>query len=174
MTHHALHSPTSCKQPLLTQRRQVTDSRDQQQRRSQRRYNPASRFITVDNVLKYASDVPSMQQRGPPQGFRARPRSRQTAAGTILGSGRPSDLRALNGTTGMDMRPRAAGRLAALPNLPSRSTKVSEKLVLLPETVAQEDEGEDPAERLRRISAHQTKPGRDFDIDNELAPLLAK
>jgi uncharacterized Rmd1/YagE family protein len=95
----------------------------------------------------------------------------------MAGSGRTGDLGALSGTTGMDSRLRAAGQLAAVPNLPTRSTKVSEKLVLLPETVAEEGEGEeteDSAERQRPISAQQTKPGRDFDVDNELAPLLAE
>lgn len=41
---------------------------------------------------------------------------------------------------GLDSKLRAAGRLASLPHLPPRSTKVTEKLVLLPETVIEEDE----------------------------------
>ncbi|KAK5054019.1 hypothetical protein LTR84_001981 [Exophiala bonariae] len=75
----------------------------------------ASRLITVDSVLQYASDIPSMQKRQP-----QRPRAFRT------GSGKPVD-------------PRLTGRFAA-PHIPSRSTKTSEKLVLLPESVEEEDE----------------------------------
>lgn len=76
----------------------------------------ASRFITVDSVLQYASsDIPSAQQRRP-----GRPRQLRT------NSGRPAD-------------PRLTGRFAP-PHMPPRSTKTSEKLVLLPETLEEEDE----------------------------------
>lgn len=78
---------------------------------------PTSRFITVDSVLQYASDVPSMQQRQP-----QRPKHYRT------GSGRPLD-------------PRLTGRYAP-PHMPPRSTKLSEKLVLLPETEATSDDSE--------------------------------
>ena len=91
---------------------------------------PTSRFITVDSVLQYASDIPSMQQRQP-----QRPKHYRT------GSGRPVD-------------PRLTGRYAP-PHMPPRSTKVSEKLVLLPETQAGED---------------QSEKG-DFDEDNDATPL---
>lgn len=74
-----------------------------------------SRIITVDNVLRYASDIPSMQQRNP-----QRPRASRT------GSGKP-------------MEPRLTGRFAP-PHMPPRSTKTSEKLVLLPEAVEEVDE----------------------------------
>ncbi|KAK5202955.1 Sad1-interacting factor 3 [Exophiala xenobiotica] len=74
-----------------------------------------SRFITVDSVLQYASDIPSMQQRQP-----QRPRPFRT------GSGKPMD-------------PRLTGRYMG-PRVPARSTKTSEKLVLLPEAVEEEDE----------------------------------
>ena len=89
-----------------------------------------SRFITVDSVLQYASDIPSMQARGPS----ARPRPART------GSGKPSD-------------PKLAGRMISQP-IPARSTKVSEKLVLLPEA---ETDG-DLAEK------------EDFEDDNDAAP----
>lgn len=90
-----------------------------------------SRFITVDSVLQYASDIPSMQQRQPSN----RPRALRT------GSGRPAE-------------PKLAGRL--VPQLmPARSTKVSEKLVLLPETETEEPEIEEKA---------------DYDEDNEALP----
>ncbi|EXJ83500.1 hypothetical protein A1O1_07123 [Capronia coronata CBS 617.96] len=76
-----------------------------------------SRFVTVDNVLQYASDIPSMQKRQPqrPRPFRS-------------GSGKPID-------------PRLTGRYVA-PHIPSRSTKTSEKLVLLPEADEEEEEKE--------------------------------
>lgn len=74
-----------------------------------------SRIITVDNVLRYASDIPSMQQRNP-----QRPRTLRS------GSGKPID-------------PRLTGRFAP-PHMPPRSTKTSEKLVLLPEAVEEVDE----------------------------------
>ncbi len=90
-----------------------------------------SRFMTVDSVLQYASDIPSMQQRFPTAG----PRVARTSAG------RPTD-------------PKLAGRLVPQ-HMPARSTKVSEKLVLLPETEADEDEVEEKA---------------DFDEDNESLP----
>lgn len=72
-----------------------------------------------------------MQQRQPS----ARPRALRT------GSGRPAD-------------PRLAGRLVPQ-HMPPRSTKVSEKLVLLPEAATDEAELEEKA---------------DYDEDNELSP----
>lgn len=90
---------------------------DSNERRPVPTRRPTSRFITVDSVLQYASDVPSMQQRQP-----QRPKHYRT------GSGRPLD-------------PRLTGRYAP-PHMPPRSTKVSEKLVLLPETEAGTDDSE--------------------------------
>ncbi|KAL9116118.1 MAG: hypothetical protein Q9227_000487 [Pyrenula ochraceoflavens] len=100
------------------------ESRPIPQRRS------TSRFITVDSVLQYASDIPSARQRQP-----QRPRHYRT------GSGRPVD-------------PRLTGRYAPS-HLPPRSTKVSEKLVLLPETPTDNEYSEDG----------------DFGEDNDAAPL---
>lgn len=90
-----------------------------------------SRFITVDSVLQYASDIPSMQQRQPND----RPHALRT------GSGRPAD-------------PKLAGRLVPQ-HMHARSTKVSEKLVLLPETATADEEIEEKA---------------DYDEDNDAAP----
>ena len=98
-----------------------------------------SRFITVDSVLQYASDVPSAQRRGP-----QRPRAYRT------GSGKPLD-------------PRLTGRYGP-PHIPSRSTKTSEKLVLLPETLEEEDEkgdfGKDDSGPPRDDEDYR-KPGRE-------------
>ncbi|PGH27302.1 hypothetical protein AJ80_01012 [Polytolypa hystricis UAMH7299] len=94
------------------------------------------------------------------------------------------------GRKGVDLRLKAAGRLASLPRLPPRSTKVSGKLVLLPETVLEEEEEEEEedeenvpymeegrdilTERARRVPAKQRQRAADFEIDNESAPLLAE
>ncbi|KAH3938759.1 hypothetical protein HBI56_184950 [Parastagonospora nodorum] len=80
-----------------------------------------AKLISVDNILQYASDIPSQQRRGPPN---ARPLNH-----TRTPSGRhPLD-------------PKLAGRLIPA-HMPTRSSKLSEKLVLLPETDAEEDEDE--------------------------------
>ncbi|KAJ5221440.1 uncharacterized protein N7469_010327 [Penicillium citrinum] len=184
-------SPTVLPQETLTDDvsprvRQVTDSRDQQQASTpRRRRSPATRFITVDNVLQYASDVPSMQQRHPPPISRSR---RLASASGLIGGGSSSTA--------------ANGRLAAQPRLPPRTTKVSEKLVLLPDTggVGERGEGDededgvddsdlvdeelvariahdknvDP-EAVRQALITQKRLGSgDFDIDNDIAPLRAE
>ena len=112
----------------------MTDSREQpslSDRPSPPFLRHNSRFITVDSVLQHASDIPSMQQRQPG----VRPRALRT------GSGKPAD-------------PKLAGRLVPQ-HMPARSTKVSEKLVLLPETTAADEEIEEKA---------------DYDEDNDAAP----
>ncbi|KAK2853347.1 hypothetical protein FQN49_005161 [Arthroderma sp. PD_2] len=198
----------------------VTDSRDRQTR-----YYPPSRpsrsgsgtndlipipgppssgarLITVDNVLQYAPDVPSMQQRGQ-QGQRGQSVGTSSAIRSRSGSdSRASPRTGLNGISGslgsgMDIRHRTGGgRLASLPQIPPRSSKVSEKLVLLPETVEEveeedeeelepdEEEEEDEADdestpfkinerydHLRRLTAARSKQP-DFTQDNLAAPLL--
>ncbi|KKK24791.1 hypothetical protein P175DRAFT_0497385 [Aspergillus ochraceoroseus IBT 24754] len=179
----------------------VTDSREQQlSGQPRRRRSPATRFITVDNVLQYASDIPSMQQRNPPDATRFRPRSRliSTAGGLIGSSSAGISSGSHAGST--------AARLAAQPHLPPRTTKVSEKLVLLPEEGVEPHPGEeedeadeeefdhdygdeavdeefvqriakekslDP-ESVRQTLIAQRRLGGDFGVDNELAPLLAE
>ncbi|KAJ6164051.1 hypothetical protein N7470_002723 [Penicillium chermesinum] len=166
---------------------QVTDSRDQQHAtNTRRRRSPATRFITVDNVLQYASDVPSMQQRQPPP--IARPR--RLPSGGLMGHSGPNQPINTAGTAG------TIGRLAAQPRLPPRTTKVSEKLVLLPDT-GEPDETEDDdqedmdlvdeelvdrlakerkvdPELVRQQLLVQKRLGGDFGVDNDLAPLLAE
>lgn len=82
----------------------------------------------MDNVLRYASEIPSMQQRQPLRPLSAR-----------SGAGKPTD-------------PRLTGRLAPQ-HMPARSTKVSEKLVLIPEAVPEGDE-----------------ENGDFGFDNDATP----
>lgn len=117
--------------------KQVQDSREP--RPVPQRRQPA-RFITVDSVLQYTSDMPSMQQRQP-----QRPRAFRT------GSGKPVD-------------PRLTGRYLG-PHIPSRSTKTSEKLVLLPEAVEEEDEkgdfGLDSDKGPPRDDEDFRRPGRE-------------
>ncbi|OOF98210.1 hypothetical protein ASPCADRAFT_205472 [Aspergillus carbonarius ITEM 5010] len=172
----------------------VTDSRDQQITQPRRRRSPATRFITVDNVLQYTSDVPSMQQRHPPQGLRARPRSRlASAAGGLIGTGGAG---ASGGGTSAVSTAATMGRLAAQPRLPPRTTKVSEKLVLLPEAEDKQREEEDEEEdeetvdeefvqkiakdknlspdSVRQTLLAQKKLDGDFGVDNDIAPLLAE
>ncbi|KAI4717145.1 DUF155-domain-containing protein [Aureobasidium sp. EXF-10727] len=122
----------------------VTDAREQQpQRPSTLPRTGTTKLISVDNVLQFSSDIPSAQRRGPPGGLRP-------AQHTRTPSGRhPLD-------------PKLAGRSFAIPvggpHIPARSSKVSEKLVLLPETSektpSEEDEDEDDAppsdEQIRR------------------------
>ncbi|KAB8239428.1 hypothetical protein BDV23DRAFT_151972 [Aspergillus alliaceus] len=175
----------------------VTDSREQQSStQPRRRRSPSTRFITVDNVLQYTSDIPSMQQRHPPQPSRTRPRSRiASATGALIGSGTAGTS---GGGTSAASTAVTMGRLAAQPRLPPRSTKVSEKLVLLPEseevdnrlgdeesdeedeeTVDEElvqrlarDKNIDPDSVRQRLLTHK-KLGGDFGEDNDIAPLLA-
>ena len=95
---------------------QVSEPREAKPSAAMRRQT--SRFITVDSVLQHVSDVPSAQKRIP-----QRPRAFRTT------SGRPVD-------------PRLTGRIVGPvgPRMPARSTKTSEKLVLLPEAVEEEED----------------------------------
>jgi uncharacterized Rmd1/YagE family protein len=76
-----------------------------------------TRFISVDNVLQYASEIPSGQARGPPG---QRPMPGGLRRSSTIGSG--------------------LGSRVAPQNVPGRSTKVSEKLVLIPETIEEKYE----------------------------------
>ncbi|KAF2820188.1 DUF155-domain-containing protein [Ophiobolus disseminans] len=81
---------------------------------------PTAKLISVDNILQYASDIPSQQRRGPP-------------------GHRPNHTRTPSGRHPLD--PKLSGRLIPA-HMPTRSSKLSEKLVLLPETDAEQDEDE--------------------------------
>ncbi|KAI1420177.1 hypothetical protein F5Y12DRAFT_152589 [Xylaria sp. FL1777] len=85
------------------------------------------RFISVDNVLQYASEIPSGQPRIPP------PRGPRSIAGVRRASG--GGLPNLASRTGQQ-------------NMPSRTTRISEKLVLLPET-PDELENDEDEERIQ-------------------------
>ncbi|KAK3341265.1 hypothetical protein B0T25DRAFT_466315 [Lasiosphaeria hispida] len=108
----------------------VTDSRDRPPTRASaagaggigRQAN--TRFISVENVLQYSSEIPSGQPRVPPG---QRPTRAALARRSSQGGG------------GL---PILASARTGQQNVPSRTTKVSEKLVLIPETVDEKD-GED-------------------------------
>ncbi|KAM0298912.1 hypothetical protein HYE67_009486 [Fusarium culmorum] len=144
----------------------VTDARQRQpQRRALQRQDtgagaPGSqapmRFMTVDNVLQYNSQIPSGQPRGPP-------------GPATLPSGRHP------GPPGSALSRRVSS--GGLPNsqsrtgqqIPSRTTKISEKLVLLPEA---EDNGDDVDEEIesesilaRRVQDDENRPLKDEELD---------
>lgn len=105
----------------------MTDARDNTPRAPRppqrpsvvQRQSTSARLISVDNILQYASDIPSQQRRGPP------------------GSRPMVHTRTPSGRHPLD--PRLSGRLIPQ-HMPTRSSKLSEKLVLLPETDGQEEE----------------------------------
>ncbi|KAI1086294.1 DUF155-domain-containing protein [Rostrohypoxylon terebratum] len=99
------------------------------------------RLISVDNVLQYASEIPSGQPRVPPQrGPRNIPGVRR-----VSGRGLPN----LVSRTGQQ-------------NMPSRTTRISEKLVLLPETTDEAEEDEETESLLRE---DETRPLKDEELD---------
>ncbi|KAF2813026.1 DUF155-domain-containing protein [Mytilinidion resinicola] len=134
---------TKSKRPTVL----VTDTRDApriparvpMQRRS------TTKLISVDNILQYASEIPSQQRRGPPAHLQ-RPQNHTRT---------PSGLYPLD--------PKLSGRL--LPqHIPSRSSKVSEKLVLLPEAdLEPEDEKGDFAD------SDGERPPRDEELEQRTA-----
>ncbi|CAK4034218.1 Sporulation RMD8 [Lecanosticta acicola] len=108
---------------------QVTDAREVRPQAPPSRPQPqrtGTRLISVDNVLQYASEIPSAQRRLPPG---ARPLNHNRT---------PSGRHPLD--------PKLSGRGVPLSNahIPARSSKTSEKLVLLPET--SEEGGDDEFE----------------------------
>lgn len=135
-----------------------------------------------------------MQQRHPPPSSRSRRLA--SATGGLIGAGGSSASAAVSSAG-------TIGRLAAQPRLPPRTTKVSEKLVLLPDTGgvgepdASEEEEDDEVrgdadlvdeelvirlarekqidpEVVRQQLLAQKRLGGDFGVDNDIAPLLAE
>ncbi|GAP88152.1 putative Sad1-interacting factor 3 [Rosellinia necatrix] len=99
------------------------------------------RFISVDNVLQYASEIPSGQPRVPPS------RGPRSVAGIrrVSGGGLPNIV----SRTGQQ-------------NMPSRTTRISEKLVLLPDA-PEEIEGEEDGERMQLED--ESRPLKDEERD---------
>lgn len=100
----------------------VTDAREQRPASRPTPQRTGTRLISVDNVLQYASEIPSGQRRAPP-GYRPQMHTRT-----------PSGRHPLD--------PKLSGRGVQLTagHIPTRSSKVSEKLVLLPETTEEDAE----------------------------------
>ncbi|KAL2199047.1 hypothetical protein P885DRAFT_31412 [Corynascus similis CBS 632.67] len=138
----------------------VTDSRE----RPLARGNPprgtttparlSTRLISVDNVLQYSSDIPSGQPRGSPG---------QRPARNAVAMRRSSQGKGL---------PTLASARTGQQIVPSRTTKVSEKLVLIPEAPEDKDEEEveDGDEELaRRVSVlrddDENRPLKDEELD---------
>ena len=110
---------------VLTQPLQVTDAREVRPPPRPQVQRAGTRLISVDNVLQYASEIPSGQRRDrTPSDPRPRFHNRT-----------PSGRHPLD--------PKLSGKaiqLTAATHLPARSSKTSEKLVLLPETAEEKDE----------------------------------
>ncbi|PTB65961.1 DUF155-domain-containing protein [Trichoderma citrinoviride] len=137
----------------------VTDARERaDQRRAPRRPGTSSgapgrtpmRFMTVDNILQHDSQIPSGQPRGPPA-----PAQRPHTSG-----GLPPGARRVS-----------AGGLPNLPSrtgkpMPSRTTKISEKLVLLP--VAENEDVEELEGEVAtnlHLQDEGGRPLRDEELD---------
>lgn len=102
---------------------------------------PSMRFISVDNVLQYASEIPSGQPRVPPgQNPRGAGSLRRASGGGL---------------------PNLASRTGQQ-NMPSRTTRISEKLVLLPETDEKADESDDDNEETLK---GDDGPPKDEELD---------
>ena len=112
---------------VLTRPLQVTDAREVRPQARPGVQRTGTRLISVDNVLQYASEIPSGQRRDRvPSDSRPRVHNRT-----------PSGRHPLD--------PKLSGKaiqVTAPTHLPARSSKTSEKLVLLPETTEERDEKE--------------------------------
>ncbi|KAK4543902.1 hypothetical protein LTR36_004676 [Oleoguttula mirabilis] len=141
---------------------QVTDSREVQPTASRpKATRQGTRVISVDNVLQYASEIPSAQRRLPPgirPAFHTRtPSGRHPLDPKLRGVGVPLSV------TGA--------------HLPARTSKTSEKLVLLPETTeeehaekdgfAEEDESAPPSDEAL---SRRKQTGRAGKSDAERLP----
>lgn len=148
------HPPATMSTPSLTSTK-VTDSRETGRPKARPQASrQGTRIISVDNVLQYASEIPSAQRR---EGERPRMHTRT-----------PSGRHPLD--------PKLSGRgvplaqSAGVTHLPARSSKTSEKLVLLPEAgedgagfeeeEEEEDEGPPRDEELRRRKESKTGKGK--------------
>lgn len=111
------------------------------------------RFMTVDNVLQFNSQIPSGQPRMPPS-----PAQRPASAATAASQGRRVPSGGIANTQSRTGRP-----------MPSRTSKISEKLVLLPETAETDEADEAEQENLnalaRRLQEDENRPLRDEELE---------
>ena len=120
---------------------QVTDSRERPRTVRAPSYGPGAprnRFtgVSVDSILKYATEVPSGQARG-----RLPPPQRRPKQGT----------------------PNIAAR-GGQQNLPVRSTKTSEKLVLLPETVNEKEDSDGEGNEFGNVGKEGPLKDEEMDV----------
>ncbi|KAK4136645.1 DUF155-domain-containing protein [Trichocladium antarcticum] len=136
---------------LVTDSRERPPSRGGPPRTSTGPPRLSSRLVSVDNVLQYSSDIPSGQPRVHPGHGPARMAMRRTSHGGGL--------------------PTLASARTGQQNVPSRTTKISQKLVLLPEAPDEVDEDlESDEEMARRASILQggedeSRPLKDEELD---------
>ncbi|KAK4158813.1 hypothetical protein QBC43DRAFT_139494 [Cladorrhinum sp. PSN259] len=133
---------------LVTDSRERPSGRSGPQRQSIGSSGRSSNRISVDNVLGYSSDIPSAQPRGHPGQRPSRPTRRPSQGLPTIASAR----------TGQQ-------------NVPSRTTKISEKLVLLPEAPGGED-GDLPSDdelarqaSILRGAEDENRPLKDEELD---------
>ncbi|KAF4121712.1 hypothetical protein GMORB2_1551 [Geosmithia morbida] len=124
---------------LVTDARERQDARRPSSRPGSSQGQPRSpmRFMTVDNVLQFNTQIPSGQPRMPPL-----PAARQPAS-SGSGSSRPAPVRRVmssggGGGGGIANTQSRTGR-----PMPSRTSKISEKLVLLPDTADKDDDDDE-------------------------------
>ncbi|KAK3987027.1 hypothetical protein QBC44DRAFT_129427 [Cladorrhinum sp. PSN332] len=133
---------------LVTDARERPLGRSGPQRTSISSSSRSSNRISVDNVLGYSSDIPSGQPRGHPGQRPSRPTRRPSQGLPTIASAR----------TGQQ-------------NVPSRTTKISEKLVLLPEAPGGEDEDLPSDDELARQASilqsaeDENRPLKDEELD---------
>ncbi|KAH7133265.1 hypothetical protein B0J13DRAFT_597800 [Dactylonectria estremocensis] len=141
----------------------VTDSRERSgPRRSLQRQDTGAglpgttapmRYMTVDNVLQYNTQIPSGQPRGPPVSI---PRAQSATASTT--GGRRVSAGGLPNAQSRTGKP-----------MPSRTTKISEKLVLLPETDQKDEDVDEEIESesilARRLQDQENRPLKDEELD---------
>ncbi|KAF5026564.1 hypothetical protein F66182_1353 [Fusarium sp. NRRL 66182] len=147
---------------LVTDARQRPPQRGILQRRETGQGPPGPqapmRFMTVDNVLQYNSQIPSGQPRGPPAALPpGRNQGRNPSVASNTGNRRVSSggLPNAQSRTGQPM--------------PSRTTKISQKLVLLPETDDQDEDVDEEIESesvlARRVHDEEDRPLKDEELD---------
>lgn len=119
-------------------------------------------YISVDNVLRYASQIPSGQPRLPPD--QSQPGQRPSVASRTAG----------RRTTARAGLPTLASARTGQQNVPSRTTKVSEKLVLIPDTPDDDDadeangldgENERMKQDIARGEEEEGRPLRDEELE---------
>lgn len=148
----------------------------------QRTFSPMQ-HVSVDRILRHASEIPSGQPRIPPaqQILQQQQSQRQPPPGTIAAvraAARAATRRTGPGSSsgmlsGVVTGP--GGRIAVPQNVPQRTTKVSEKLVLIPDAPDDDDQEDDDAavldgedERARRRLLEweeEDRPLRDVELD---------